>query len=96
MTSIIKVDSFNGTVLRPFTASIPTTPAGSSGAVDITITAPSGYQAMGVWLWATAGVNQFPVWGEVGTSHTPRVRYYNSRTSAISNAVAGYVIYEKI
>jgi len=96
MTSIIKVNSFNDKVLRPFTASIPNTNAGASGAVNIaTSIIPSGYQATGIIVWATAGINQFPVWGEV-QSNTARVRYQNSRTSASTNAVAGYVICEKI
>lgn len=95
MTSIIKVDSFNGKVLRPFTASIPSALAGSSGAVGTNASIPSGYQAIGVIVWTTAGVNQFPVWGDVH-NHTAVVRYYNARTSASTNSVAGYVICEKI
>lgn len=78
----------------PFTVSIPETAAGSGNAVDISVTAPTGYSVAGVIAWDTGALNLFPVWGEVRNG-VPRVRYWNARTSPSSNDAAGFVVYAK-
>ena len=78
----------------PFTVSIPETAAGSGAAVDISVTTPTGYSVAGVIAWDTGGYNLFPIWGELYYS-TPRVRYWNGRTSPCGNAAAGFVVYKK-
>lgn len=68
----------------------------TGGAITFQPTIPSGYTAIGLFVWETNAQNLFPVWAEFYNSTDLNARYWNARTSAANITISGIVICKKI